>query len=125
MRTWSSTRAGDRRITSASSIATRRVSVSSRPRAVTALDPTGSRVYVSSHSNPGTVRMIDVATDAVLATWEVGTKPESVALDAFANRLFVSNRLSDYLSVINLLTGEVEREIAVPRGLGPVAFAPY
>ena len=87
-------------------------------------DPVGSRVYVTSHSNPGTVRMIDVASDEVLATWEVGMKPEFMALDAFAGRLFVTNRLSPFLSVINLLSGEVEREIAVPRGLGPLALAP-
>lgn len=86
-------------------------------------DPTGSRVYVTSHSNPGSVRMYDAATDALLATWGVGMKPEYLALDAFATRLFVTNRLSNFLSVINLLSGEVEREIPVPKGLGPLASA--
>ena len=89
-----------------------------------AFDPTGARVYVSSHSSPGTVRMIDVASDAVLGAWDVGTKPEYLALDPLATRLFVTNRLSPFISVINLLTGEVEREIPAPRGLGPLAALP-
>ncbi len=89
-----------------------------------AFDPVGSRVYVTSHSSPGTVRMIDVGTDTVLAIWDVGEKPEYLALDALATRLFVTNRLSNFLSVINLLDGQVEREIEVPKGLGPLASAP-
>ena len=87
-------------------------------------DPAGSRVYVSSRSNPGAVRMFDVATDAVLATWEVGEKPEYLSLDAFTTRLFVTNRLSPFVSVINLLSGEVEASLPAPRGLGPMASVP-
>ena len=89
-----------------------------------AFDPTGARVYVSSRSSPGAVRMIDVASDATLATWEVGEKPEYLRLDPFATRLFVTNRLSPFISVINLLSGEAEAPIAAPRGLGPMASIP-
>ncbi|MCB1020625.1 MAG: YncE family protein [Acidobacteria bacterium] len=89
-----------------------------------AFDPVGARVYVSSRSTPGRVRMLDVASDAELAAWDVGEKPEYLAVDGFATRLFVSNRLSDFLSVVNLLSGEVESTIPAPRGLGPVALVP-
>jgi YVTN family beta-propeller protein len=88
------------------------------------LDPAGSRVYVTTRTNPGAVRMYDVASEAVLRTWEVGEKPEYLTLDGFATRLFVTNRLSDFISVINLLSGEVEASIPAPKGLGPLAAFP-
>ena len=89
-----------------------------------AFHPTGNRVYVTSRTVPGQVFAIDTATDMVLDRWDVGEKPEFLAVGSDGLRLYVTSRLSNFMNVINLLSGQNEAIPDVGFGLGPIALLP-
>ena len=73
------------------------------PRGI-ALAPDGKRFYVTN-SWTDTVTEIDTASLQVLRTLPAGFEPTGVAMDAARNVLYVANRLSDDISVIDLARG--------------------
>ena len=66
-----------------------------------ALDNDGSR----------SVTVIDVLTDEVINTIEVGARPTGVTFHPDGDRAFIANSGSDTFSVIDTLTGQVTNEI--------------
>lgn len=57
------------------------------------------------------VSVIDLLTDEVINTIEVGARPTGVTFHPDGNRAFIANSGSDSFSVIDTLTGEVTDEI--------------
>ena len=91
-----------------------------------AVDPAANRVYVAFTSlTPGALgrglRVIDGATNAVVATVAVGASPERVAVNPTTSRVYVSNPGSNSVSVVD---GTANRFLGtVPVGLGAVDVA--
>ena len=86
-----------------------------------AVNPAGSRVYVSTHAqvNSGLVTVIDTATYNIVANIAVGPNPTGLALDSSGSRLYVVNSGDNTLSVIDTSTNQV---IGAPV---PIADRPY
>ena len=95
-----------------------RVGVGRVPRGV-AVSADGKRVYVTN-SWSDTVSEIDAATLKVVRTLPAGYEPTGAALDGHGS-LYVANRLSDDLSVINLASGADERRLLAGHGSSYVA----
>ena len=66
----------------------------------------------------GTVSVVDLGTNAVMATIGVGTNPHSVTLSPDSTTAYVTNNGSNNVSVIDTLTNAVITTIAV--GAGPI-----
>ena len=97
-----------------------------------AVDPAAGTVYVANGGgdNPGTLVVIDAATNAVTANIPVGYYPEAVAVDPVAGTVYVSNSSSGSVSVIDEATNTVTATIELgifPRGVAvdPVAGTVY
>ena len=69
-------------------------------------------------TSPGTVSVIDGATNHVLATINVGVHSEFLAINPNTNKIYVSNRKDGTVSVINGATNTVIKTI--PVGANPV-----
>ena len=72
------------------------------------------------NTNANTVTVIDLATNAIVATIPVGTAPSGVAVNAEGTRVYVSNAGGGTVSVINAVTNTVSASITVgslPRNL--------
>jgi DNA-binding beta-propeller fold protein YncE len=91
----------------------------------------GTRLYVANRgqdhvgnnppNGPGSVSVIDFATNAVVATWEVpgGGSPDMGNVSVDGNTLWLSGRYDDVVYAINTQSGEMQK-IAVgkePHGL--------
>ena len=63
-----------------------------------------------------TISVIDTATLEVVATWPVAAEPSSVIEDREGKNLFVANRISNDVAVLNAQTGEEEKRLAAGRG---------
>src|ERR1022692_3995072 len=75
--------------------------------------------YVSNSAN--TVSVVNVATNSLITTIDVGSGPESVSLSADRTRFYVANRGSNLVSVINTATNTVIATI--PVGISPAGIA--
>jgi YVTN family beta-propeller protein len=76
--------------------------------------------YITNGSLPGTVSVIDTASDTVVNTIAVGVDPSGVAVSASGARVYVSNSFSSSVSVIDATTNTVVATvpgIAGPRGV--------
>lgn len=73
------------------------------------INPAGNKVYVANtfDGDYGSVSVIDVATDTILATISVGRNPISMTTSKDGTRLFVVNALSGSISVIDTNTNQV------------------
>jgi YVTN family beta-propeller protein len=78
------------------------------------------RVYVSSGEGhgDGEVTVLDGQTGSVLKTLTVMNRPEDIAIDATANRIYVANIGSGTVSVIDGATDEVIATATVARAMG-------
>jgi YVTN family beta-propeller protein len=74
------------------------------------LSPDGTRLY-QALTTGGKVRVIDAATLNVLATIEVGVDPVSLALRPDGSELWVSNHVSDSVSVVSLAPGPTQHQV--------------
>ena len=70
------------------------------------------------------VTVIDVVTDEVINTIEVGVRPSGVALHPNGDRAFIANSSSDSFSVIDTLTGQVTHEIVTDRNPWAIGVTP-
>jgi YVTN family beta-propeller protein len=68
--------------------------------------PPGTYAYVTD-LNGGDVKVINTATNAVTATIGVGSGPIGVAVSADGKRVYVTNSLSNTISVIDATTETV------------------
>jgi len=64
-------------------------------------------------TNPGSVSVIDGATNSVVQTIGMGRGPEYTALDANAHRLYVSNEIEHSIAVVDTMAGTVVANIEV------------
>jgi DNA-binding beta-propeller fold protein YncE len=76
-----------------------------------AFNPTGTFAYVASATVPGTVKAIDTTTYSIVKSYNVGNNPVDVRIGSGAYAA-VLNRSSDFISHINLETGQVTSEPA-------------
>ena len=65
-----------------------------------AFDPANNYLYVTSHSNPGTVTVIDPATQSLLESISVGSSPLGIAFDPLNSYMYVANQGSNNISLI-------------------------
>jgi YVTN family beta-propeller protein len=77
-----------------------------------AFNPTGTMAYVASATSPGTVQAVSTLDYSVKTSYTVGNAPVDVKCSG--SWLTVMNRSSDFVSQINLATGQV---ISDPVGL--------
>ncbi len=90
---------------------------------VSATPATAVRAYVTN-ANGNTVSVIDVATNAVVATVPVGTTPEGVAVTPDGTLVYVTNTLDDTVSVIDAATNTVTATVVVGSRPFGVAVTP-
>ncbi len=89
-----------------------------------ALNPSGTRAYVSNFgnsSNGNTVAVIDTQTRTRLATITVGTAPEGVGVTPDGTKLYVVNKFSNNVMVVDTATNTV---IGTPIAVGnmPIGY---
>jgi len=89
-----------------------------------AFHPYGKSVFVTSADTPGKVTMFDVGADRATAEWDVGDMPLGLAVGPIGEALYVSNRDSDFITVISLSSQEVVGTIEVGPGFGPLVRLP-
>jgi YVTN family beta-propeller protein len=85
------------------------------------LTPAAASIFVAN-SGSNTVSVIDFATNAVIATFPVGTSPTGVVVNPAAHRAYVANQFSNTVSVIDTINNAVVDSVTVlvmePTGLG-------
>ena len=62
--------------------------------------PDGSRIYISN-GRGGTVSVIDPATDSIVGSVKVGTRPWGIALTPDGAKLYTANGPSNDVSVVD------------------------
>ncbi|MGD0669226.1 MAG: hypothetical protein ABSB23_16835 [Bryobacteraceae bacterium] len=97
-----------------------RVAVGRVPRGI-AITPDGARLYVTN-SWADTVSEIDAATLRALRTLPAGFEPTGIAFQGGA--LYVANRLSDNVTVVDLASGAITRHLIAAHGASYVAASP-
>ncbi len=90
-----------------------RVAVGKVPRGIT-VTPDGARLYVTN-SWADTVSEIDAAAMRPLRTLPAGFEPTGIAFDG-RGALYVANRLSDDVAVVDLSSGAVTRHLIAAHG---------
>jgi YVTN family beta-propeller protein len=98
-----------------------RVEVGFAPNAF-AVGPDNRMLYVSSFVG-GTVTEVDMFTQTVLRTFGIGGRPQGLALNRRATRLFVANE-DGYLSDVDLTTGDIAPPVALTSGGFGVGVTP-
>ncbi len=98
-----------------------------RPPAIEMM-PILNQAYVTGVAldNEGgqSVTVIDVLTDEVINTIEVGVRPSGVTFHPNGDRAFVANSGSDTFSVIDTLTGQVTNEIVTDMNPWAIGVTP-
>lgn len=97
-----------------------KVGVGHIPRGL-ALSYDSRRIYVTN-SWDDTVSVIDAEKLQTVATWPVAAEPSSVLEDG--KHLFVANRISSDVAVLNSETGEEEKRLVAGRGASYLATSP-
>jgi YVTN family beta-propeller protein len=87
------------------------------------LSPSGDRLFVTN-SWDDTLSVIDTGALAVVATWPVGAEPSSVVEDRAGKRLFVANRISGNVVVLDAQTGTTEKWLMAGRGASYLTLSP-
>ena len=77
-----------------------------------AVSPDGGKLYVST-GRARKVFVIDTATNAVTASFEVGQRPWGIALSPDGTTLYTANGPSNDVSVVDLATRTVVKRIKV------------
>ena len=89
-----------------------------------AFQPYGNAVFVTSGSRVGKVTMFDIATNQVLGEWRVGEFPLGITTSRGGLQIYVTNRDSDFITVIDPNREEVAGTLPVRQGLGPIVLLP-
>ncbi|HLJ50701.1 MAG TPA: beta-propeller fold lactonase family protein [Bryobacteraceae bacterium] len=98
----------------------RRIPVGHVPKSIS-FSPSSDRLYVAN-SWSDTVSEIDTASLQVLRTLPTGFEPTSAVSDGHA--LFVANRISNDVSVVDLANGQETKRLLAGRGASYLAFSP-
>ena len=81
------------------------IKVGSGPSAL-AINPTGTRLYVSNGSS-NTVSVVDLTTNKEITKVTVGLQPSGLAVSPDGTRLYALNKSGDKLTVINTANNQV------------------
>ena len=92
----------------------RRYIVSGPPSGL-AVIPGQQRLIVTCATPKGTIDIIDLNTHKVLHRWHAGHTPMAPVVDTQGKRLYVCNRFNNTVSVMDLSSGRILKEIAVAR----------
>jgi YVTN family beta-propeller protein len=97
---------------------------SAEPRYLTPADlrisPDGRRLYIVCEGN-NSVLAVDTRTARVVASVQVGSKPQGLAISPDGKTLYASNEWSDTVSEIDAATFQIKRTLKP--GWGPVGLA--
>jgi len=91
-----------------------------------ALASAGDRLYVAN-SWDDTISVIDTPALKVVATWPVAAEPSSVAVQTAAGSaklLYVANRISNDVAVLDAATGSERKRLVAGRGASYLALSP-
>jgi YVTN family beta-propeller protein len=93
------------------------------------INPTGTRAFMAEGISPGDVIVIDVQTFNRVAIIPVGNFPHAVKVTSTGRHLFVTNALSNSISLVDAVNNKVLRTIHLrakhPLGLAFVGKAPF
>jgi YVTN family beta-propeller protein len=110
--------AGELRVLNAATGRTlKTIAVGREPRGL-ALSPASHRLFVTN-SWDDTISVIDTLKLEVTATWPVAAEPSSVVMvsdDQARRRLFVANRISNDVAVLDAETGAEQKRLVAGRG---------
>ena len=110
--------AGELRVLNAATGRTlKTIAVGREPRGL-ALSPANHRLFVTN-SWDDTISVIDTLKLEVTATWPVAAEPSSVVMvsdDQARRRLFVANRISNDVAVLDAETGAEQKRLVAGRG---------
>jgi gliding motility-associated-like protein len=104
------------------------VPIANQPWA-TAISPDGKHAYVVSTNNDrgrsatGTLSVIDAITNTITATIDLGRNALAVVVSPDGTKAYVTNRTSNTISVIDLVTNSLISDIQIPSPLG-LAISP-
>jgi YVTN family beta-propeller protein len=98
------------------------VPVGTNPYYGVAVNPAGTRVYVTNQVS-NTVSVINTSTNTVVATVNVGKYPCGVAVNPAGTRVYVVNEFDKNVSVIDTATNTVTASVNV--GLNPYSFGQF
>ncbi|MGB8098095.1 MAG: hypothetical protein WCF17_13135, partial [Terracidiphilus sp.] len=100
----------------------KRIAVGRVPRGFS-LSPDGARLYVAN-SWDDTISVIDTQKLDVIAAWKTGAEPSSIAEDGKGKYLFVPNRISNDVVVLDADTGAEEKRLEAGRGSSYITASP-
>ena len=83
----------------------------------------GGRAYVTNQA-AGTMTVINLADNTVVATVPVGASPTAVVVNSAGTRAFVTNRTAGTVTVINTANGSVVKTITVGANPSGLALTP-
>ncbi|HYL73573.1 MAG TPA: hypothetical protein VEU96_05180 [Bryobacteraceae bacterium] len=87
-----------------------------------AINPTGTRAYLASGISPGSITVVDTSTFNVVANIPVGNFPHAVAVTSTGRHVYVTNALSNSISIIDASGNKVIRTINL-KGQHPLGLA--
>jgi YVTN family beta-propeller protein len=89
------------------------------------MTPDGSYIY-TANSNPPGFSVIDAATDATktIIPTDVGSGAFDIVVNPLGTRIYISNNLSGFVTVVDTTTNSVIMDIAVQPNLGPLSITP-
>jgi YVTN family beta-propeller protein len=94
-----------------------------------AFNPTGTRAFMAEGISPGDVIVVDVQTFSRVAVIPVGNFPHAVKVTSTGRHLYVTNALSNSISLVDAVNNKVLRTIKLhaqhPLGLALVGKAPF
>jgi YVTN family beta-propeller protein len=96
------------------------IPVGAVPRGMS-LSSDNSRLFVTN-SWDDTLSVIDTKALAVVATWPVGAEPSGVVEEG--NHLFIANRISSDIAVLNARDGSPKKHLAAGRGASYLTSSP-
>jgi YVTN family beta-propeller protein len=100
----------------------KKIAVGRAPRGFS-LSSKGDRLYVAN-SWDDTISVIDTTALEVTATWPVSAEPSTVIEDRAGKHLFVANRISNDVAVLDPQTGAEEKRLAAGRGASYITPSP-
>ncbi len=90
-----------------------------------AINPAGTRAYLASGISPGSITVVDTSTFNTVANIPVGNFPHAVAVTSTGRHVYVTNALSNSISLIdakgNKVIGTINLKGQHPLGLALVA----
>jgi YVTN family beta-propeller protein len=87
-----------------------------------AINPTGTRAYLLTGVSPGTVTVVDTSTLSFVAQIPVGNFPAAAVVTSTGRHVYVTNVLSNSISLIDAVGNKVIRTINL-RGKHPLGLA--